>query len=333
MATPLLGVDVSGYQGSVDWPTVSAAGITFAVAKITEGTAYVDGAWAANRTGIRAAGIIPGGYHFLRSTSDPAAQARAFLNALGDPTGYLAALDVEEAGLGPQHVTGFVAEWRRLTPHPLGIYTGATFWRSLARNLRLTGCWLWDCGTGSQPDTYVPGAGSPAALWQQVRTSGWKPYGAWSVADRKCLQFSDKGRVPGITGPVDVDAWLGTAAELRQFAGGVVDAVSSSPGGTTAMPLTQDDLNQIASTVWGATFGNSPTAGVMLQHATALDVSGLAQILSAAVLSALPSSSAGAGAVTLTTAEIEKACETATRNVLASIHITTPTATPGTVAP
>ena len=69
------------------------------------------------------------------------------------------------------------------------------------------------------------------------------------------------------------------------------------------MPLTQDDLNKIAATVWGATFGGSPTTGAMLQRAQ-VDVNAIAR----AVVAALPPVPPGG----LTEADVE----TAVKNVL-----------------
>ena len=39
----LQGIDVSHYQGAVDWKKVKTAGIAFAYAKATEGNTYTDG--------------------------------------------------------------------------------------------------------------------------------------------------------------------------------------------------------------------------------------------------------------------------------------------------
>ena len=42
------GPDVSHYQGSVNWASVKAAGVGFAIAKATEGSSYVDAQFKAN---------------------------------------------------------------------------------------------------------------------------------------------------------------------------------------------------------------------------------------------------------------------------------------------
>lgn len=73
------------------------------------------------------------------------------------------------------------------------------------------------------------------------------------------------------------------------------------PGGD--VPLTQDDLNNIAAIVWSARFGNSPTTGTLLQRSV-VDVDAIAR----AVVAALPPASTGG----LTAADVE----TAVKNVL-----------------
>ena len=50
-ATVLEGIDVSHWQGTINWPKVAAAGKKFAIIKATEGTNYVDPHYATNRAG------------------------------------------------------------------------------------------------------------------------------------------------------------------------------------------------------------------------------------------------------------------------------------------
>ena len=59
------GIDVSHYQGIIDWQKVKAAGIRFAYLKATQGASFVDPQLFANYTGAKAAGIPIGLYHVL----------------------------------------------------------------------------------------------------------------------------------------------------------------------------------------------------------------------------------------------------------------------------
>ena len=62
---PVRGVDVSRYQGDIDWPVLAGQGIDFAFIKATEGSTLVDPRFAANLDGATAAGLRVGAYHFL----------------------------------------------------------------------------------------------------------------------------------------------------------------------------------------------------------------------------------------------------------------------------
>ena len=72
-----LGIDVSSYQGSADspptnivWTNVRSAGITFAWAKATEGTFYIDADFAYNEAQAKSAGVLIGAYHFAHPDDD-----------------------------------------------------------------------------------------------------------------------------------------------------------------------------------------------------------------------------------------------------------------------
>src|SRR5271156_2860653 len=72
-----LGIDVSSYQGSSDspptnviWSKVKTNGISFAWAKATEGTYYVDADYVYNTTNAKSAGVLIGAYHFARPDLD-----------------------------------------------------------------------------------------------------------------------------------------------------------------------------------------------------------------------------------------------------------------------
>ncbi len=57
------GIDVSHYQGTIDWQKVKAAGIRFVYLKATQGASFIDPMLFANYIGAKAAGIPIGLYH------------------------------------------------------------------------------------------------------------------------------------------------------------------------------------------------------------------------------------------------------------------------------
>src|SRR5687767_7415767 len=58
------GVDVSQWQGVMNWTTAYNAGNRFALIKATQGTSSVDPQFVTNRTAAKNAGLLIGFYHF-----------------------------------------------------------------------------------------------------------------------------------------------------------------------------------------------------------------------------------------------------------------------------
>jgi GH25 family lysozyme M1 (1,4-beta-N-acetylmuramidase) len=58
------GLDVSGWQGDVDWASVAANGARFAYSKATESTNYTNPYFSQQYTGAYNAGLVHGAYHF-----------------------------------------------------------------------------------------------------------------------------------------------------------------------------------------------------------------------------------------------------------------------------
>lgn len=96
---PVRGVDVSHYQGEIDWQQFKEQGIDFAFIKATEGSGYVDGKYRENWENARAAELYIGAYHFFSFDSPPASQAENFISAAGDLNGALPpVVDIEYYG-------------------------------------------------------------------------------------------------------------------------------------------------------------------------------------------------------------------------------------------
>jgi hypothetical protein len=81
--TTLRGVDVSSYQGSIDWSSAKSSGIAFGFAKATEGDTLEDSTFAANWAGMKSAGVVRGAYHFFHPSESATAQASFVLSKVG----------------------------------------------------------------------------------------------------------------------------------------------------------------------------------------------------------------------------------------------------------
>ena len=81
---PVRGVDVSRYQGGIDWPVIAGQGIDFAFIKATEGSSHVDPRFAANLAGATGSGLRAGAYHFFSFESAGATQADNVIRQVPD---------------------------------------------------------------------------------------------------------------------------------------------------------------------------------------------------------------------------------------------------------
>lgn len=86
---PVWGVDVSHYQGQIDWETMALQGVDFAFVKATEGSSTKDARFAQNFQGATDAGILTGAYHFFSFDSTPEAQVQNYRETVGPLDGHL----------------------------------------------------------------------------------------------------------------------------------------------------------------------------------------------------------------------------------------------------
>ena len=211
----LPGIDVSRFQGQIDWESVAADGIRFAFVQASRGSGRdctvassecgADGFYDFNHLEAKAAGVRVGAYHRafvggrgLRGvTADAKAEARTFITAVGEPgpRDLRPALDLEApfADLSPTELRIWARTWlqavrRAFAVKPI-IYTSPTSWTALGNRASFArkGHALWIAHWG------VPKPNVPADNW------GGRSWRVW--------QHTSDGRIDGITGRVDLD-WL-----------------------------------------------------------------------------------------------------------------------------
>ena len=96
---PLRGVDVSNYQGEIDWAVLASQDIDFAFIKATEGSSHQDPSFEANWKAAAETDIAVGAYHFFSFDSPGSTQAEWFIKNMGDLSGKLVpVVDVEYYG-------------------------------------------------------------------------------------------------------------------------------------------------------------------------------------------------------------------------------------------
>jgi lysozyme len=202
---PIHGIDVSKWQGKIDWASVASAGTQFAYIKATEGGDHVDARFLENWYGAKQAGIPRGAYHFMFWCRSAADQARWFRQTVpADPGAMPPVLDVEwngESKLCPRKVprdqalamirTMLVAMEQHTGKRPI-IYTDITFHNDILEG-ELTDYPHWVRSTAAEPD---------------VRYNDRR----WTV-----WQYTTTGRVPGISGDVDRNVFYGSEGEWMSF--------------------------------------------------------------------------------------------------------------------
>lgn len=206
----LPGIDISAWQGNPDLRQVAAAGYRFVFVKATEGLTYTSPRFAPEWEEAEQVGLLRGAYHFFHPAQPPVAQAERFAKAIErSGMGELPpALDVEAfhgtAGVDNDvivdaSIAALETLERELGVVPL-IYTGPSFWKyrlSRARNAKELFRWpVWWASYGSAP-----------------RPCPWPPT-AWGTA-WTFWQRSGSGRVPGVRGNCDLNAFAGSEAQLR----------------------------------------------------------------------------------------------------------------------
>ena len=96
---PVRGVDVSSYQGKIDWHELAGQDIDFAFIKATEGSTHLDEQFARNWRNAPKEKIMVGAYHFFSFDSSGDSQAEWFIQNVGSLSGKLApVVDAEYYG-------------------------------------------------------------------------------------------------------------------------------------------------------------------------------------------------------------------------------------------
>ncbi len=197
------GIDVSHWNGKVDWVQVQQSGRRFAIMKATENTTYFDDTFVNNWTMSQAAGLVRGAYHFFHADTNPVAQADYFLQHVPlSPSDLPPVLDLETTQLqSGAKVAANALAWLERVEAQTGrrpiLYTYPAFWPSIGNPSGFAKYPLWIANYGVKCPK-VPGQ------W-----TGW-PF--W--------QYSSKGAVPGISGNVDLNVFNGTYEDLLEFVSG-----------------------------------------------------------------------------------------------------------------
>ncbi|WP_421913307.1 GH25 family lysozyme [Mesorhizobium sp.] len=201
------GVDVSRWQGDVNWQKLRAQGANFAYIKATDGGDHLDPMFMKNWRGAEAAGLKRGAYHFFYWCRTAGEQADWFIRNVPRMEGALPpVIDVEWNGESTckhrpsrekvlEKMQVFMDKLERHYGQRPIIYTAPDFYRD-----NLQGAFLdypfWLRAVAQHPSKVYPG--------------------------RKWLfwQYSGSGLSHGVTGRIDLNVFHGDERQWRDWAGG-----------------------------------------------------------------------------------------------------------------
>ena len=216
---PVHGIDVSKYQGEIDWDAVRGSGTKFAFIKATEGGDHADERFTANWNGAKAAGIARGAYHFAFWCRSAQEQIEWFVRHVPyDADALPPVLDVEWITTS------------RTCPRKVPAWKARADMQIMLNYMERT--------YGKRPVIYstvdfyeevlAEGAFTDYPIW--VRSTKYEPHVKYGSRRWHFWQYQSDGRVAGIRGDVDKNAFHGTHAQWASFASG------AGQGGETTEP-------------------------------------------------------------------------------------------------
>ena len=206
-ASGVPGIDVSGWQGEVDWAGQYADGKRFAYVKATEGTGYTSDDFGHQYNGSYSAGMIRGAYHFaLPNKSSGAAQADFFVKHGGgwssDGKTLPGALDMEWNPYGAtcfgksqsamrSWINDFLSTYKSHTGRYPAIYTNTNWWNQ---------CVGHDSSFASKSPLWIANYNSSVG----TLPTGWGVHTFWQYTDN----------------PIDQNVFNGSMSRLKVLAKG-----------------------------------------------------------------------------------------------------------------
>ena len=200
---PVRGVDVSHYQGEIDWNMLASQNISFAYIKATEGSNYVDEKFADNLRAARQTGLRVGAYHFFSFDSPGTTQAANFIETVEAFKGMMPpVVDVE-----------FYGNKEINPPDPLEVRPQLQAYLDAVEE-----------AYGKRPVIYAT-----YESWELYIKNQFEDYPLWirdiwnrpeSSLDWTFWQYTNRGRLRGFSGDelyIDLNVFAGTMEEWAQW--------------------------------------------------------------------------------------------------------------------
>ncbi|MDE6532950.1 MAG: hypothetical protein K2M27_05395 [Muribaculaceae bacterium] len=196
---PVRGIDVSAHNGDIDMNLVKKSGMDFVFIKASEGKDFKDKNFRKNYENARLAGLKIGIYHFFRFDKDGVEQALNLLKTIGTRKPDLGiVIDIEKTG-NPSYIDHDVIKARlsqmvdylNLLGHRVMLYSNKDGYYDFIADT-FPGCPLWIC-----------------CFYENPISAEWT---FW--------QYNHRGKVKGVVGDVDLNAFCGSREEWDSFLSG-----------------------------------------------------------------------------------------------------------------
>jgi lysozyme len=192
------GIDVSSYQKLIDWKRVAQTGTyTFAFIKATEGTTYQDAYFQTNWRGAKAQGLLRGAYHFYLASLTGAEQADNYITMVPKEAGMLPpVLDLEVSGKD-----------RKAMLREINVFLDRLEYHYGMKPIIYT-----DLDRYAE---YIKGHFEAYPIWigEALFPIQWSHIPRWTF-----WQYCDRGHVPGISEPVDLNVFSAGRDKLNELA-------------------------------------------------------------------------------------------------------------------
>lgn len=193
------GVDLSKWQGDVDFPKIKLSGKTFTFIKATQGATDIDPNYMGNLSKSRAAGLATGSYHFYMTDDDPSAQFSNFAHHVTIKPGDLPpVIDIETFSKNTLPDTAAkLTSFIHMVEEKYGVkpilYSGEHFANQYLENFGEYPLWLAEYNSDKEP----------------ALPRGWSRWTIW--------QHTQNGSVAGVSGHVDLDRFNGGIQQFQRL--------------------------------------------------------------------------------------------------------------------
>lgn len=199
------GVDVSAYQGTIDWNKLSAQDIDFVFIKATEGSAFVDSSFAYNYAEAQDTDLRVGAYHFFSYDSGGDTQADNFIRTV-EPCGGM---------LPPVIDLEFYGDKRENPPPQADVRRELDVF--IEKITEYYGMKPVIYATEKSYELYLEGTYEEYDIW--IRNV-YMPPGLPEGREWTFWQYTDKGRLEGYQGDekyIDMNVFCGTREEFEKY--------------------------------------------------------------------------------------------------------------------